>query len=139
MFWDAWERGKRSAKNMSWWDTVFIGTGAMLGGRRRDEDNVGVILRIIGRVIMNFVIMLFMSTVGFVWSLIWFVRNYEAGFVGALFWLLGSCAAFSMLASFILGIFAVVGAGSVALIKFGNGRRGLGNRNRPQYQRVHYD
>jgi len=139
MFWNAWERGKNTAKNMSWWDALFMGTGAMMGGRRRDEDGLGVILRLVGRVIMNFVISLFFSTVGFIWNLIWFVRNFEAGIGGVIFWILGSCAAFSMLASFILGMVAVVGVGAVAVVKLGDEQRRRGVGNRQQRRRVHYD
>lgn len=121
-FWAAWERGKEVAKRMSWWDALFIGMSS-----RRDEDGIATLLRLLGQVLMNFTIGLFVHIFSFLYNLIWFVRSYQAGIGGAIFFTLAACAAVAMFMTYILGMFAVFGGGAYALVKFGRGDPALNN------------
>jgi len=133
-FWAAWERGKAVAKRMSWWDTFFIG----MRSTNRDEDGIVTIIRILGQVLMNFTIGLCVHVTSFAWSLIWFVRTFDAGLNGALFFALAMCAVFAVLVSYLLGMAAVFTGGSYALVKYSNNaalRNGqAGGRGNPQYR-----
>ena len=50
-FWAAYESGKDFAKRMTWWDVVFG-----IGGRNRDEELLGTLLRWLGQIMMNFTV-----------------------------------------------------------------------------------
>lgn len=123
-FWEYWDHGWRMAKDMSWWDAIM---GVMFS--RRDEDGIETILWIIGRIMWNFTVGLFMGVSGFIINLIWWVRSYEAGFMGILFFTLAACAAMSVFMSFMLGMCGVVGGGAVLIAKNAGGRSIQGGRN----------
>lgn len=143
MFWDAWERGKAVAKRMSWWDAIFVPMRAS----RRDEDGIATLLRFLGQVLLNFTIGLCVHTISFGYNLIWFVRDYEAGLGGVLFFGLAMCGAFAMLVTYLLGMFGVFAGGAYMVVKVSNnaaiqngqgGRGGQHNqRRRVQYGNVY--
>jgi len=133
-FWNAWEQGKAMAKRMSFWDAIFI----PMNSRNRDEEGIVVLLRFVGQVVMNFTIGLCVNVAAFSYNLIWFVRSFEAGPVGALFFALALCGAFAVLASFILGMGIVAGGGGYMLLKYAD-RAALQNGGRGQRRRVRYN
>jgi len=128
-FWDAWEHGKAVAKRMSFWDAMMTPMRS-----RRDEDGIVTLLRLVGQVMMNFTIGLCVNVASFVYNLIWFVRSYEAGPAGALFFVLAVCGAFAVLASFVIGMFVVVGGGGYMVVKYADRQAIQGGRR--QHRRV---
>jgi len=133
-FWDSWERGKAVAKRMSFWDALFI----PMNSRNRDEEGLVTLLRFVGQVVMNFTIGLCVNVAAFAYNLIWFVRSFEAGPAGALFFVLALCGAFAVLASFIIGMVAVAGGGGYMLVKYSN-QQALRNGGRGGHRRVRYN
>jgi len=132
-FWDAWERGKAVAKRMSFWDAIFI----PMNSRNRDEEGLVTLLRFVGQVVMNFSIGLCVNVAAFAYNLIWFVRSFEAGPAGALFFALALCGAFAVLASFILGMVVVAGGGGYMVLKYAD-QQAIRNGGRGGHQRVRY-
>merc|ERR1719334_2051097 len=107
LFWDAWERGKATAKRMSFWDVMFVGMRSS-----RDDTWVAVAL------------------IGFLWSLWNLIWTYKAGIAGLLFFFLAGTAACSMLATFLLGLYSAGTLVAFTAMKHAalTGNRGGGRR-----------
>ena len=64
-FWKAYESGKDFAKRMTWWDVMFG-----VGGRNRDEELLGTLLRWLGQIMMNFTVGLVSALFSFGFALV---------------------------------------------------------------------
>eukprot|EP01083_Nonionella_stella_P298182 1012375_1 len=107
-FWSSWEWGKNFAKRISFYDAIFIAMDA------RNESFGVYIAHLVIRVLINFSIGFFSALISFVWQLWWFVRSYGGGIAGIVFFVLGSIASFSLIASAIGAMW--VGAGGAAAV-----------------------
>eukprot|EP00656_Telonema_subtile_P011110 TRINITY_DN1545_c0_g1_i4.p1 TRINITY_DN1545_c0_g1~~TRINITY_DN1545_c0_g1_i4.p1 ORF type:complete len:249 (-),score=74.42 TRINITY_DN1545_c0_g1_i4:224-970(-) len=121
-FWKAMDDGKAFAKRMSWWDTMFLGVGALSGGRRGEEANFAiVILQFIGRILMNFTIAFVFAFFSYSYQLVSLVLSYEPDpFTGSVFFVLAFFAAGSMVAAVIFAMYAGTAAavGGVAYVAY---------------------
>ena len=135
LFWSAWDWGKDFAKRMSWYDALFMAFGS------RDEGFWVYIVRIILRVLMNFTVGFIYALIWFIWKLFWFVRDYGGGIAGLIFFILGSIAAFSMIVTTIMGMYAGAAAGAATVVTFAKQQaiQGGRQRQRPRYVRQHMD
>eukprot|EP00490_Sorites_sp_Unknown_P024539 CAMPEP_0114658272 /NCGR_PEP_ID=MMETSP0191-20121206/15429_1 /TAXON_ID=126664 /ORGANISM="Sorites sp." /LENGTH=155 /DNA_ID=CAMNT_0001879823 /DNA_START=456 /DNA_END=923 /DNA_ORIENTATION=+ len=134
LFWSAWEWGKDFAKRMSWYDAMF-----MAFGHSRDEGFWVYIAKIALRTLMNFTVGFIYALIWFVWKLFWFVREYGGGITGLIFFILGSIAAFSMIVTTIMGMYAGA-AGIVATgVTIAKQQAIQGGRQPNRYVRQHYD
>jgi len=130
LFWSCWDWGKNFAKRISFYDAIFLAMDS------RNESFWAYIIRLILRVLVNFSIGFFSALISFVWQLWFFVRSYSAGIAGIAFFILGSIAAFSLIASAI-GAMWVGTAGAAAVVVTMAGPQLEGPRRR-QRHRVHY-
>merc|ERR1712129_282524 len=129
LFWRCWEWGKNFAKRMGFYDAIFLAMDS------RNESFGVYAARMVVRVLVNFSLGFFSALVSFVWQLWWFMRSYSAGLAGIAFFVLGSIAAFSLVASAIGAMFVgTAGAAAVAVSMAGPQLQG-GRRRR----RVHYE
>merc|ERR1712195_107901 len=122
VFWKAVDEGKAFAKRMSWWDAMFLGAGAMFGGRR-GEDGAGqlisYVLQMIGRILLNFTMGFVGAFFYFIYALFNLVFSYEPDAItGGLFFFVAFFAAGSMIAAVIFGMYAGTAAtvGGIAYI-----------------------
>ena len=130
VFWRSWQWGKDFAKRISFYDAIFIAMDS------RNESFGIYVARMVIRVLINFSIGFLSALVSFVWQLWWFVRSYSAGIAGIAFFILGSIAAFSLVASAIGAMFIGTAGAAAAVVTFA-GPQLEGSRRRQQ-QRVHY-
>merc|ERR1711865_917932 len=138
-FWKAVDEGKAFAKRMSWWDAMFLGAGAMFGGRR-GEDGAGqlisYVLQMIGRILLNFTMGFVGAFFYFVYALFNLVFSYEPDAItGTLFFCVAFFAASSMIAAVIFGMYAGTAAtiGGIAYIAIKNKNAQLEyNRRNPE-------
>ena len=130
LFWSCWDWGKTFAKRISFYDAIFLALDS------RNESFGVYIARMILRVLVNFSIGFISALISFVWQLWFFVRSYSAGIFGIAFFILGSIAAFSLIASAI-GAMWVGTAGAAAVVVTMAGPQLEGPRRR-QRHRVHY-
>lgn len=128
LFWSCWEWGKNFAKRISFYDAIFIAMDS------RNESFGVYIARLVIRILVNFTIGFISALISFVWQLWWFVRSYSAGIAGIAFFILGSIAAFSLIASAIGAMF-IGTAGAAAVVINMAGPQIQGGRRR---RRVHY-
>merc|ERR1712154_367883 len=108
LFWSCWEWGKNFAKRISFYDAIFLAMDS------RNEGLGGYLARMVVRLLVNFTIGFFSALVSFVWQLAFFVWSYKAGIAGLAFFILGSVAAFSLVASAIGAMY--VGATAAAVV-----------------------
>ena len=79
------------------------------------NESLGVYVgRMVIRLLVNFTIGFFSALVSFVWQLAFFVWSYKAGIAGLAFFVLGSIAAFSLVASAIGAMY--VGTATAAAV-----------------------
>eukprot|EP00483_Globobulimina_turgida_P001394 UN01396 len=127
-FWSCWQWGKDFAKRISFYDAIFLALDS------RNESFGVYIARMVIRVLINFSIGFISALVSFVWQLWWFVRSYSAGMAGIVFFILGSIASFSLIASAI-GAMWIGTAGAAAVVVTMAGPQLQGGRRR---RRVHH-
>jgi len=129
LFWSCWEWGKNFAKRISWYDAIFMAIDS------RNESMAAYVARLLIRVLVNFTIGFISALVSFVWQLWWFVRSYSAGIAGVAFFILGSIAAFSLIASTIGAMYIGTAGAAAVVIKMSAPQLEGGRRRR----RVHYE
>eukprot|EP00658_Telonema_sp_P-2_P032921 TRINITY_DN24269_c0_g1_i2.p1 TRINITY_DN24269_c0_g1~~TRINITY_DN24269_c0_g1_i2.p1 ORF type:complete len:283 (-),score=80.16 TRINITY_DN24269_c0_g1_i2:421-1269(-) len=121
-FWKAISDGKDFAKRMSWWDTMFLGIGALTGGRRgEDSGAIIAILRFIMQILMNFTIAFVFAFFSYAYQLVSLVLSYEPDAVtGSIFFVFAFFAAGSMVAAIIFAMYAGTAAtiGGVAYMAY---------------------
>jgi len=139
-FWKAYQSGKDFAKRMTFWD-VMLGTG----GRGRDEELLGTLLRWLGQIMMNFTVGLISALFSFMFALVSMIWEYKASYLsGILFFAVAMSGASAMVATFIGGMYATAAGGVYMVIKSSsNAARleggGARERARMRYeQRRHY-
>merc|ERR1719324_1560089 len=99
---------------MTFWDVMF-GVG---GGRGRDEELLGTMLRWLGQIMMNFTIGLVSALFSFMFTLVSMIWEYKASYLsGLLFFLVAMSGASAMVATFIGGMYATAAGGVYALIQ----------------------
>eukprot|EP00484_Ammonia_sp_Unknown_P000200 CAMPEP_0197023068 /NCGR_PEP_ID=MMETSP1384-20130603/3862_1 /TAXON_ID=29189 /ORGANISM="Ammonia sp." /LENGTH=304 /DNA_ID=CAMNT_0042451227 /DNA_START=47 /DNA_END=961 /DNA_ORIENTATION=+ len=128
LFWDCWEWGKNFAKRITWYDAIFLAIDS------RNESIYAYFGRMIIRVLVNFTIGFISALFSFVWQLWWFVRSYKAGIMGLVFFVLGSIAAFSMIASAIGAMYVGTAGAAAVVVNMAAPQLEAGRRRR----RVHY-
>eukprot|EP01083_Nonionella_stella_P052602 139523_1 len=129
VFWGCWKWGKDFAKRISWYDAFFIALDS------RNESFGVYVARMVIRVLINFTLGFISALVAFVWQLWWFVRSYRAGIAGIAFFILGSIAAFSLVASAIGAMFiGTAGAAAVVVNMAGPSLEGARRRRRVHHQ-----
>lgn len=112
LFWQRFSQGGRFAKRQTMWDALFMGLSSM----GRDEQLASFVLRIAGQFIMNLTIGLFGACVWFVGSLWTVVSSFNPSLLeGGVFWALAALAAFSFLATFLIGMYSAA-AGTVYVV-----------------------
>merc|ERR1719152_636165 len=112
-FWKAYQSGKDFAKRMTFWD-VMLGAG----GRNRDEELLGTILRWLGQIMMNFTIGLVSALFSFMFSLVSMIWEYKTSYLsGILFFAVAMSAASAMVATFVGGMYATAAGGVYMLIQ----------------------
>merc|ERR1719152_387109 len=105
-FWKAYESGKDFAKRMTFWDVMFG-----VGGRGRDEELLGTILRWAGQIMMNFTVGLVSALFSFMFSLVSMLWEYKVSYLsGFLFFAVAMTGASAMVATFIGGMYATAAA-----------------------------
>jgi len=120
IMWRSWEWGKAYAKRMTWWDATWTAMGAFTGRnrRRRDDDDTWVrIAQFVLKIIWNFTVGMTFALIGFLWKLIWFVRAFQAGPAGALFFVLAAIAVISGFVLYLMSLFTVGGAVTYQILK----------------------
>lgn len=117
-FWSYFASGKQFAKRQSMWDAMFMGISSM----RRDENMVEYGLKVLMQVLMNFSIGLVMALVMFVVGLWTIVRSYQPNpIVAVMFFVMAACAAFSFVATYLLGMFGAAAGGVYGVLKLAEG------------------
>jgi hypothetical protein len=140
-FWSYFSSGKQFAKRQSMWDAMFMGLSSM----RRDENMVEYGFKVLMQVLLNFSIGLVMALVMFVIGLWTIVRSYQPNpIVAVVFFVLASCAAFSFVATYLLGIYGAAAGGVYGVLKLAEGnanaRLQQGRQQQPYMQnRPHYE
>lgn len=102
----------------------------------RNESFGVYIARMVIRVLVNFSIGFISALISFVWQLWFFVRSYGAGIAGIAFFILGSIAAFSLIASMIGAMF--IGTAGAAAVVINMAGPSIEGGRRRQRHRVHY-
>jgi hypothetical protein len=142
-FWSYFTHGKQFAKRQSMWDAMWMGIRTM--SRGRDENIIEFGLRVLMNVLVNFSIGLIMALVMFVIGLWSIIRSYQPNpIVAVLFFVGASCAAFSIVATYLLAIYGAAAGGVYGVLKVAesNARAQIGQgRGHPGYvqNRPHYD
>jgi hypothetical protein len=118
----------------------FIGIRSMT----RDESMIQYALRVVMQILINFSIGLVMALLVFLFSLWSIIRDYQANpVVAVIFFVAAGCAAFSFVASYLLGMFGAVAGGMYGLAKVAEStqRAQLEQQRRQQYMynRPHYE
>jgi len=131
LFWSCWEWGKNFAKRISFYDAIFLAMDS------RNEGLGGYLARMVVRLLVNFTIGFFSALVSFVWQLAFFVWSYKAGIAGLAFFILGSVAAFSLVASAIGAMY--VGTATAAAVVVTMARPQIQGGAGRRRQRLHYD
>merc|ERR1719152_469640 len=134
-FWKAYQSGKDFAKRMTFWD-VMLGAG----GRNRDEELLGTILRWLGQIMMNFTIGLVSALFSFMFSLVSMIWEYKTSYLsGILFFAVAMSAASAMVATFVGGMYATAAGGVYMLIQNAERARLEGRGGPRQPQRMRYE
>ena len=128
LFWSCWTWGKDFAKRISFYDAIFLAFDS------RNESFGVYIARMVIRVLVNFTIGFISALISFMWQLWWFVRSYSAGIAGIAFFILGSIAAFSLIASAIGAMYVGTAGAAAVVINMAGPQIEAGRRRR----RVHY-
>ena len=149
LFWEKFQGGKDFAKRQSMWDMLWIAMSS--GGGRREESALVPVLRVIAQLLFNFTLGLCGALVVFIYKLWGVITTYQADPVSAVaFWVMASCAAFSMVATYLGLMFGTAGTAVYSMAKAaeanarleGNrprGQRPIGYARQQQYgQRAHY-
>jgi hypothetical protein len=140
-FWSYFSRGKKFAKRQSMFDAMFMGFSSM----RRDENMVEYGLKVLMQVLLNFSVGLVMALVMFVIGLWSIVRSYQPNpLVAVVFFVMAACAAFSFVATYLLGIYGAAAGGVYGILKLAEGnanaRLQAGQRQQPYMQnRPHHE
>mmetsp|Transcript_10224 Transcript_10224/g.29133 ORF Transcript_10224/g.29133 Transcript_10224/m.29133 type:complete len:293 (-) Transcript_10224:4066-4944(-) len=139
-FWSYFNNGKQFAKRQSMWDAMFMGIRSM----GRDENFMEYAMRVLMNVLINFSMGLCVALIMFVIGLWSIVRSYQPNpIVAVLFFVCAACAAFSFVATYLLGMFGAAAGGVYGVLKIAEtNARGARleqqrqNRmnNRPHYQ-----
>ena len=104
------------------WDAMFLGAGAMFGGRRGEDGAgqlIGYVLQMIGRILLNFTMGFVGAFFYFIYALFNLVFSYEPDAItGGIFFFVAFFAAGSMIAAVIFGMYAGTAAtvGGIAYI-----------------------
>ena len=133
LFWDCWQWGKDFAKRISYYDAIFLMFDS------RDESFWVYIARFVVRILMNFTIGFISGLISFIWQLWWFVKSYGGGITGILFFLIGGLAAWSLIVTMIVAMYAGTAAtvGGVMMMAQNQAiRDGRGRQRRTRH--VHY-
>jgi len=105
-FWDAYERGKAFAKQMTWWDVIFAGFG---GRGSRDESAIVLILQWVLRIAMNFTLGFFYSFISFAYNLFWIIADFAPNTASAVtFYGLAVLAAGSIVVSILVAMYGTI-------------------------------
>jgi hypothetical protein len=142
-FWGYFTSGKQFAKRQSMWDAMWMGLRTM--SRGRDENMIEFGLRVLMNVLVNFSIGLIMALVMFVIGLWSIVRSYQPNpIVAVFFFVAAACAAFSVVATYLLAIYGAAAGGVYGVLKVAesNARAQIGQgRGQPGYvhNRPHHD
>lgn len=122
-FWENVERGKASAKRMTYWDTMFMAIGTM----GRDEGLGAFIMRIIMRFAFNLTFGLIIMLIAFLFSLGSMVASFGPGFFsGTLFFLVAAAGATAVTFGIITCVFGSIGGGVYVMAKAAGNQRRLG-------------
>lgn len=101
-FWDYFYSGKQFAKRQSMWDAMFMGIRSM----RRDESWMEYFINVLIQVLANISVGLVLALVMFVFGLISIVRSFQPNPIYAVIFFVGaSCAAFALVASYLLAVY----------------------------------
>jgi len=125
LFWTSWEQGKALARRMSFYDAIFMAFD-------HNDSIWAYLIQLVLRVIINFSLGFITAMISFLWNLIWFVRTYQAGIMGVIFWLLAASAAFTITSSVIGGM-----VGTVAAVAYAGSQQRLEGATFQQQRRVH--
>jgi len=140
-FWSYFSSGKQFAKRQSMWDAMFMGMRAM----GRDENILEYGLKVLMQVLLNFSLGLVMALVMFVIGLWSIVRSYQPNpIVAVLFFVSAACAAFSFVATYLLGLYGAAAGGVYGVLKVAEGNLRLqqgrpGQQPAHMHNRPHYD
>lgn len=134
LFWSTFSKGKAFAKRSSWYDMIFMSLGSM----HRDESFFSVLIRWLFQLAINFTLGLIGAFTAFVWYLWDVVTSYKPdSFSALLFFALATITAFSVVATYLVGLYAATAGTAYVVVKTvgPNMRIGDGGRARRQYIR----
>ena len=141
-FWQYFAQGKQFAKRQTMWDALFMGIRSMSRGREESWVEFGI--RILMQILLNFSIGLVMALVMFVLGLWTIVRSYQPNpIVAVVFFVGATCAAFSMVATYLLAVYGAAATGVYGVLKLGEttARQRIAEQQRQQrmHHRPHYE
>jgi len=119
---------------------MFIGFRSM----GRDESMVEYGLKLLMQVLINFSMGLVVALVVFLFGLWSIIRDYQANpIVAVIFFLTCACAAFALVATYLIAMFGAAAGGLYGVAKLAetNARAQIHQQRRQQYMhnRPHYD
>ena len=137
LFWDCYEAGRGFVKRASMMDALFLSINMM----QRDESLISVVVNWLFSLAVNFTIGMIGAFVGFAWQMWALLTSYQAGWPAAiLFFSLALAAAFSVLVSFIIGLYLTAATTVYVAVKASVGYvriSAAGNNNGRRIAHVH--
>lgn len=133
-FWSAWKSGKDMAKRWTMMDAMFMAFSSS-----REENIMGVILKLVMQYIINLTLGLCGAFVYFIYSVYYLIQSYgEPTLSGIAFFLLVLVTGMATLGSYLAAIYGTVVGGGVYLVKQAAKHAALnegeGGRRRQQVQ-----
>lgn len=111
-FWKAWQAGKDFAARCTFWNVMFAGGGG------RNDSLIAFVIQIVLQYVVNLTLGMIGAFFAFMYNVYCLIVSYGSSVLaGSAFFLLAAVAGMSLLATYLLSVFAVVAGGGVMLMQ----------------------